>query len=120
MNEAFSPMRPQPAGQLLRAADDAAVVLVGCGIDDPQDLEHRIGKIRIPAAGPESDLSEQFARAEGAAEGPAPRDEPIEGALVPEWHQRIPNRLDPVNIAASDRVLHRREARFLFQSLVPS
>ena len=98
---------PQPPRQLLDAADDQALVLVAVGDDDAQDLQHRVGEVGVPAAGAEADLAEDLAVAEGAAgEGAAGGDEVVEAAVVPDRHQRVPDLLEPADVARADRVLH--------------
>ena len=52
---------PQAARHLLDPFFDIALVLIAIGDDHAQDFEHRIGIVRIPAAGAESDLAEDFA-----------------------------------------------------------
>ena len=103
---------PQPARQLLDAADDQPLVLVAVGDDDAQDLQHRVGEVRVPAAGAEADLAEHLAMAKRpAGEGTAGGDEIVEAAIVPDRHQRIPQRLEPRNVARADGVLDAAEAR---------
>src|SRR6266436_3444281 len=77
MDQARWPMPPEPSRQLLRAADDAAMVLIGGSINDAQDLQHRVGEVRSPAAGAEADLPEKLACPERAAKEPAACDEPV-------------------------------------------
>ena len=67
MRHALGRPPPQPPRQLLDAAHHQALVLVAVGDDDAQDLQHRVGKVGVPAAGAEADLAEHLAMAEGAA-----------------------------------------------------
>ncbi len=119
MHHLIRRMAPETARQLLTAADDALLVVIGCAIDHAQDFQHRAGEIRIPAAGAEPDLAEDLAILERAAEGRRAGDEAIEGALVPDRHQGIPDRLDFGDVAAADCLLHRREARLALQRIGP-
>ena len=59
-----------------------AVVVVGAGVDDAQDLQHRVGEVGVPAAGAEADLAEDLAVAERAREGRRAGEEAVERLVV--------------------------------------
>jgi len=120
MHELFRREPPEPARQFLAAADNALLIVVGRHIDHAQDLQHRTGKIRIPASGAEADLAEDLAILERAAEGRRAGDEAIERAFVPDRHQGIPDRLDARHVARANGLLHGGETRLALQRLGPS
>ena len=112
-------MAPDPAGNLLGAADHQPLVLVTAGHDDPEDLQHGVRIVRVPAAGAESDLAEDLAvvkRPRGERLGA--RHEVVERAVVPAGHQIVPQRLQRPDVARPDRVLDGGVAH-LFQGLRP-
>jgi hypothetical protein len=109
---------PQPDRDLLGAAQDRQVVVVGGGVDHPQDLEHRVRVVRVPPAGAEADLAEHLAVPEGAERGRR-GEEPVEGRVVELLDQLVPDRLDRLDVAVADRLLHLLQAGALHERLVP-
>src|SRR5439155_19885236 len=111
---------PQPARHLLGTAFDIALAFVAIGDDDAKDFEHRVGIIRIPAAGTEADLAEHLAVMEGTfGEGRRGCHEIVEAAVVPDRYEPIPDCLDGRNVARLDRLRDRGEACRLFKRLAP-
>lgn len=105
--ELIGDMAPQPLRKLLGSAQDAAVAVVGIGVDHAQDLEDRVREVGVPAAGAEADLAEGLAVGEaGLAEGLGLGDEAVEGLLVHARQQPVPDLLDPGGVAVADGVLH--------------
>jgi hypothetical protein len=95
------------------------LVRVAVGHHDPEDLQHGVGKVRVPAAGTESDLAEDLAMAEREFRERLGRgDEVVERAVVPAGHEVVPQRLERGHVARPDRVLDVGEPRLL-QSLRP-
>ncbi|MPL89774.1 hypothetical protein SDC9_35816 [bioreactor metagenome] len=91
---AIGGLPPEPVQHVLHPADDIALVVVKRAEVHPQDLEHRIREVAVPAAGAEPDLPEHLAVAEAElAEGLGGGDEIIEGALVPGRDERVPDLL---------------------------
>src|SRR6185437_7385802 len=86
---------PEPAGHLRGAADDQVLVRVAVGHHDPEDLQHGVGKVRVPAAGAEPDLAEDLAMPEREfRERLGCRDEVVERAVVPAGYEVVPQRLE--------------------------
>ena len=105
---------PEPVQHLLDATLDEMLIVVETQEVHPQDLEHRIREIAVPAAGAKADLTEDLAVAEiEGAEGVGARDEVVEGALVPIRDQRIPERLDAGGITRPERRLQLGEGRLI-------
>src|SRR6201999_1929684 len=110
---AFRPVRqpggraaPDPAGDLLRATDDQALVGVAVGHHTPEDLQHGVGVVRVPAAGAETHLAEYLAVPEGQrGERLGAGHEVVERAVVPAGDQVIPQRLQLPDVAGPDCVL---------------
>src|SRR4051812_32671411 len=120
MHHAVGRALPEPARHLLDAALDIALVLIAIGGDHPQDLEHRIGIVRIPAAGAEPDLAEDLAVMERSpGKAGRGRHEVKKAPIVPHRYEPVPEGLESAGIARPDGVLDRREARCLFESLAP-
>ncbi len=110
---------PLPQAQRqLPAADDAAVVVVGLGVDDPQDLQDGVGEVGVPAAGAEADLAEDLAVPEGL-EGRRVAEVAVEGLVVELLDEPGPDLADARNIALADRPVHVGEVRALLQAGVP-
>ena len=112
---------PQAPRHLLDAAHDIALVLVAVGGDDAENLQHRIGIIRIPAAGAEAHLAENLAVAIGlAGESIRGGDEIIEAAVVPDGDQPVPHRFQPRRVLVAHRLAELGEAGTFFQRLRPA
>ena len=112
-------MAPDPAGNLLGAADHQPLVLVAVGHHDPEDLQHGVRIVRVPAAGAEPDVAEDLAvvkRQRGERLGAG--HEIVERAVVPAGHEIVPQRLQRPDVAGPDRVLDGGVAHIL-QSLCP-
>jgi hypothetical protein len=108
-----------PPGQLLGAAEDQLLVGVAFREHDPQDLEHRVREVGVPAAGAEADESEHLAIAERQlGERLGCGDEVVERPAVPHRHELVPQPLQRVDVARPDRILQGGEAD-LRQGLVP-
>ena len=85
---------PEPARYLLDTADDQALVRVAVGHDDPEDLQHGVGKVRVPAAGAEPDLAEDLAVAKRELrERLRGRDEVVKRPVIPAGHRSFHNDL---------------------------
>ena len=101
---------PQAQRHLLHAADDQVLVLVATREHHAQDLQHGVGKVRVPAAGAEADLAEHLAVVEGElGEGVGRGDEVVEGAVVPQRHEPVPQGLEARNVALAQRLLQAGE-----------
>lgn len=99
-------MAPNAHGHLRHTADHQVLMVVAVGHHHAEDLEHRVGEVRVPAAGAETDLAEHFAMMERQlGEGLRGGDEVIEGAVVPQWHQLIPQRFEARHVAVADGLL---------------
>ena len=106
------------SGQLLAAADDAAVVVVGLGVDDAQDLQDGVGEVGVPAAGAEADLAEDLAVPEGL-EGRGVAEEAVEGLVVELLDEPGPDLADARDVALAHGALHVGEVGALLQAGVP-
>ena len=121
MHQFFGRRIPKPARHLLDATHHDALVFVTVGGDDPQDFQHRVGKIRIPAAGAETNLAENLAVPEGfLPEGIGSRDEVIETAIIPNGNELVPDVFHLRRIALADRLAEIAEGRTLLQRLGPA
>ena len=56
---------PQAAGDLFGPSFDQFLVRIAFSDHHSQDLKHGVGKVRVPPAGAEADLAEDFTVAEG-------------------------------------------------------
>ncbi len=109
---------PQAQRELLRAAHDAAVVVVGLGVDDAQDLQDGVREVGVPAARSEADLAEDLALAEGL-EGLRLAQEPVEGLVVELLDQLGPDLADARDVPLAHRGVHVGEVGALVQAGVP-
>lgn len=109
---------PQAQRELLAAADDAAVVVVGLGVDDAQDLQDGVGEVGVPAAGAEADLAEDLAVPEGL-EGVGVAEEAVEGLVVEPFDELRPDVPDARDVALAQRPVHVGEVGALLQTGVP-
>ncbi len=113
-------MVPQAHRHLLRAAHDQLLVFVAAGQHHAQDLQHGVGKVRVPAAGAEAHLAEHFAVVEGQPlEGAGLRNEVVEGAVVPQRHQAVPQGLQAWHVALAQGVLQLTETGAFLQRVGP-
>ena len=120
MGELLGRVRPQRLGQLLRSAEDAAVLIVGVGVDDAQDLEDGVREVRVPATRAETDLPERLTRREtGLLERFGGGDEAVERLLVHRRHELVPDLLDALRVTSADGVLHLGEARAVVDGGLP-
>ncbi|MNQ98646.1 hypothetical protein D3C85_1143500 [compost metagenome] len=95
-------------------------MIVAVGHHHAEDFQHRVGEVRIPAAGAETDLAEHFAVMERElGEGLGRGDEVVEGAVVPQRHQGVPQFLQALHVAVADGLLDIAEAGAVFQGIGP-
>ncbi len=109
---------PQAQRQLLRAAHDAAVVVVGLGVDDAQDLQDGVREVGVPAARAEADLAEDLALAEGL-EGLRLAEEAVEGLVVELLDELGPDLADARDVPLAHRGVHVGEVGALVEAGVP-
>ncbi|SLD64785.1 Uncharacterised protein [Mycobacteroides abscessus subsp. massiliense] len=64
MAHAVGLIRPEATRNLLSATDDKLLVLIAIRHHHPEDLQHRVGEIRIPAPGTEPDLAKNLTMVE--------------------------------------------------------
>ena len=113
-------MAPDAHGHLLHAADHQVLVVVAVGHHHAEDFQHRVGEVRVPAAGAETDLTEHFAVMERQlGERLGGGDEVVEGAVVPQRHQLVPQLLEARHVAVADGLLDIAELRTGFQGIRP-
>ena len=99
-------MPPDALRHLLDAADHQVLVIVAIGHYHTEDFQHRVRKVRIPAAGAETDLTEHFTVMERQfGESFGGGDEVVESAVVPQRHQGIPQLFQARHIAVADGLL---------------
>jgi hypothetical protein len=111
---------PQALRHLLHAAHHQVLVLVAAREHHAQDLQHRVGKVRIPAAGAKANLAEHLAVVEREPlERAGLRDEVVEGAVVPERYQPVPQRLQARHVALAQGVLQFAETGAFFERAGP-
>ncbi|MNM61321.1 hypothetical protein D3C81_726200 [compost metagenome] len=105
---------------LFHAADHQVLVVVAVGHHHAEDFQHRVGEVRVPAAGTETDLAEHFTVMERElGEGLGGGDEVVEGAVVPQRHQGVPQFFEAWHIAVADCLLDVTEAGAIFQRVGP-
>ena len=113
-------MGPQAHGYLLHAAFDQVLVFVAAREHHAQDLQHGVGKVGVPAAGAKAHLPEHLAVVEGKlGKGIGLGHKIVESAVVPQGHQRVPERFQTGHIPLAQGLLHVRKPRIGFQRLGP-
>ena len=113
-------MAPDALRHLLDAADHQVLVIVAVGHHHAEDFQHRVGEVRVPAAGAEADLAEHLAVLEAQfGERARGGDEVIEGAVVPQRHQLVPQVLETRHVAVADGLLDIAELRAALQGVGP-
>ena len=111
---------PDALRYLLDAADHQMLMVVAVGHHHAEDFQHRVGEVRVPAARAETDLTEDFAVLEAElGEGARGGDEIIEGAIVPQRNQGVPQLFQARYIAVTDGLLDLAELGAAFQSIGP-
>jgi len=120
MGAALRHMAPDAHGHLRHAADYQVLVVVAVGHHHAEDFQHRVGEVRVPAAGAETDLAEHFAVMERQlGEGFGGGDEVVERAVVPQGHQLVPQRFEARYVTVADGLLNVAELRAGFQGVGP-
>jgi len=95
-------------------------VVVAVGHHHAEDFQHRVGEVRVPAAGAETNLAEHFAVLEAQlGERARGGDEVVEGAVVPQGHQLVPQCFQPGYVAVTDRLLDIGKLCAAFQRIGP-
>ncbi|MNZ22574.1 hypothetical protein D3C78_396670 [compost metagenome] len=113
-------MAPDALWHLFHATDHQVLVVVAVGHHHAEDFQHRVGEVRVPATGAETDLAEYFAVQEaelGKSFGSG--DEVIEGAVVPQRYQGVPQLFEARHIAVADSLLDIAEAGTVLQGIGP-
>ncbi|MCY1396098.1 hypothetical protein D9M71_110580 [compost metagenome] len=111
---------PDAHGHLLHAADDQVLVVVAGGHHHAEDFQHRVGEVRVPAAGAEAHLAEHFAVVEGQlGEGLGAGHEVVEGAVIPQRNQGVPQVFQALHVAVADGLLDVAEVGTVFQRIGP-
>ncbi|MNY08194.1 hypothetical protein D3C86_1410340 [compost metagenome] len=96
------------------------LVIVAVGHHHAEDFQHRVREVRVPAAGTETDLAEHFTVMERElGEGLGGGDEVVEGAVVPQRHQGVPQFLEAWHVAVANGLLDIGELRAGFQGIGP-
>ncbi|MNC18603.1 hypothetical protein D3C75_665080 [compost metagenome] len=113
-------MAPDALWHLFHATDHQVLVIVAIGHHHAEDFQHRVREVRIPAAGAETDLAEHFTVMERElGERLGRGDEVVEGAVVPQRHQGVPQLLEARDVAVANGLLDIGELRAGFQGIGP-
>ncbi|MNF49092.1 hypothetical protein D3C84_303560 [compost metagenome] len=113
-------MAPDTQWHLLDTADHQVLVIIAVGHHHAEDFQHRVGEVRIPAAGAETDLAEHFAVVEGQlGEGLGSGDEIVERAVVPQRYQGVPQILEAWHVAVANGLLDILELGAILQGIGP-
>ncbi len=99
-------MAPDALWHLFHATDHQMLVIVAVGHHHAEDFQHRVGEVRVPATGTETDLAEHFAVMERQfGEGFGGGNEIVESAVVPQRYEGVPQRLEARHVAVADGLL---------------
>ena len=113
-------MAPDAQRHLLDAAHHEVLMVVAVGHYHAENFQHRVGEVRVPAAGAKPDLTKHFAMLERQlGEGFGGGDKVIEGAVVPQRNQRIPQLFQARDVAVADGLLYIAKARAFLQRVCP-
>ncbi len=111
---------PQLQREALGTADDAAVVGIGVGEDDPEDLQDRVGEVGVPASGAEPDLAEGLEVLIGETpERGGVGEEAVEGLVVIAGDELVPQLFERRDVPLADGLLNGFELSLLEESLSP-
>ncbi|MNZ58252.1 hypothetical protein D3C78_762550 [compost metagenome] len=120
MHAALRYMAPDALRYLLHTADHQVLVVVAVGHHHAEDFQHRVGEVRVPAAGAEADLAEHFAVLEAQlGERARGGDEVVEGAVIPQWYQLVPQLFQARYVTVADGLLDVGEPGTAFQRVSP-
>ena len=95
-------------------------MIIAVGHHHTEDFQHGVGEVRVPAAGAETDLAKHLAVVEGQfGEGFGGGDEVVEGTVIPQRHELVPQFLEPWHVAIADCLLDIAELRTGLQGVGP-
>lgn len=113
-------MAPDTLRHLLHSVHDQVLVVVAVGHHHAENFQHRVGEVRVPPAGAEADLAKHFAMLKAQfGERARGGDEVVEGAVIPQWDQLVPQFLQARYIPVADGLLDVGELGAAFQRIGP-
>ena len=113
-------MAPDAHGHLGHATDDQVLMIIAVGHHHAENFQHGVGEVRVPAAGTETDLAKHLAVVERQfGEGFGGGDEVVEGTVIPQRHELVPQLFEARHVAVADRLLDIAELRTGLQGVGP-